>query len=135
MINDVTLNKNKMSRFIGKKVMKTERGRGYTREQINQMLTVADERTGAIILFLASTGIRIGALPEIKLKHLVVEDGNTSTSTSIYRISIYDGEYFTFCTPEATNAINRYLEYRTRSGEKLGPDSPLIRNNSSEKTH
>jgi integrase len=125
MINDITLNRDKISRFIGKKAVKTwtEGGRGYTPKQIAQMLTVADERVGAMILVLASTGIRIGALPEIKLKHLVVEDGNTS----IYRISIYDGEYFTFCTPEATNAINRYLEYRTRSGEKLGADSPLIR--------
>jgi integrase len=131
MINDVTLNKNKISRFIGKKAAKTwgERGRGYTPKQIAQMLTIADERTGAMILFLASTGIRIGALPGMKLKHLVIEDGNTSTSTStsIYRISVYDGEYFTFCTPEATNAIKRYFEYRFRSGEKLGPDSPLIR--------
>lgn len=36
-------------------------------------------------------------------------------------------EYFTFCTPECASYIDSYLEYRTRSGEKLTKDSFLIR--------
>ncbi|MGB7956772.1 MAG: hypothetical protein WCF23_22595 [Candidatus Nitrosopolaris sp.] len=48
-------------------------------------------------------------MPGMKLKHLVAEDGNTSSSSAdgnsknkssnssnIYRTSLYDGEYFTF---------------------------------------
>ena len=141
-MNDVTLNRKKVSRFIGKKNMKagSEKGRAYTRDQIAQILAVADERIKAIILLLASSGIRIGALPGTKLNHLVAEGGNTSSSSNdgnssnrssnrsnIYRISVYDGEYFTFCTPEAKKAIDEYLQYRERCGEKLNPDSPLIR--------
>ena len=33
-----------------------------------------------------------------------------------------------FTTPEATKAINNYLDYRERCGEKLTPKSPLFRN-------
>ena len=104
---------------MGKMAVKTwdERGRGYSREQITKMLTMAEERTGAMILLLASTGIRSGALPNMKLKHL---KSVAADCPSVYQISVYDGEYFTYCTPEAANTINAYLEYRTRSGEKLG---------------
>ena len=136
-MNDVTLNRKKISRFIGKKNVKSgsgsgsEKGRAYTRDQIAQILAVADERIKAIILLLASSGIRIGALPGMKLKHLVVEGGDRNNEngdgSNIYRISVYDGEYFTFCTPEAKKAIDEYLQYRERCGEKLRPESPLIR--------
>ena len=139
-MNDITLNRKKISRFIGKKNVKaglgSDKSKAYTRDQIAQILAVADERIKAIILLLTSSGIRIGALPGMKLKHLVAECGNKSSSSNdwnssnrsnIYRISVYDGEYFTFCTPEAKKAIDEYLQYRERCGEKLSPDSPLIR--------
>ena len=32
-----------------------------------------------------------------------------------------------FCTPECAKAIDNYLDYRQRHGEKLAPDAPLIR--------
>ena len=44
--------------------------RAYTTEEIQQLLVKADERTSVVILLLASTGIRIGAVPDLKLKHL-----------------------------------------------------------------
>ncbi|MGG6459927.1 MAG: hypothetical protein ACM3JQ_00730, partial [Candidatus Eiseniibacteriota bacterium] len=48
---------------------------------------------------------------------------------NIYKFTIYenDEEYYTLCTPECTNAINEYLKFRKRYGEKIDPDSPLIR--------
>jgi hypothetical protein len=33
----------------------------------------------------------------------------------------------TFCTPECAKAIDDYLDYRRRCGEKLTPESPFIR--------
>jgi hypothetical protein len=48
----------------------------------------------------------------------------------MYQISVYAGtpsQYMTFCTPEYAKAIDDYLDYRTRCGEKLTPESPLIR--------
>jgi hypothetical protein len=119
-MNNVTLNRKKIARFKGedKKVVRSE---AYTREQIARMLSVSDERTKAIILLLSSTGIRIAAVPWLKGKHFEpLENG-------ISMITIYDGEYFTFCTPEATKAIQEYKQYRERCGEKLNDESPIIR--------
>jgi hypothetical protein len=48
----------------------------------------------------------------------------------VYKIIIYAGykeEYFCFTTTEAANAIQTYLQYRERYGEKLTPDSYLFR--------
>jgi hypothetical protein len=36
-------------------------------------------------------------------------------------------EYITYCTPEATAAIDSYLSHRGRTGERLGDNSPLFR--------
>ena len=48
----------------------------------------------------------------------------------VYKLTIYENqeeEYFTFITPEAGHAIESYLDMRRRYGEKIGPDSILIR--------
>lgn len=48
---------------------------------------------------LASTGIRIGAIPDLQLKHL-----KKIPEYNLYQITIYEGtkeEHFTFTTPEA----------------------------------
>ena len=63
--------------------------------------------------------MRIGAIPDLKLKHL---SGN--------KITVYENtkeEYYTFM--HSLNAVSHttYLDYRSKSGEKLTPESPLIR--------
>jgi integrase len=48
----------------------------------------------------------------------------------IYQITVYENttsEYICFCSPECTRAIDSYLSYRARYGEKLKPEAPLIR--------
>ena len=44
--------------------------RVYATEEIQQLLVKADERTRVVVLLLASTGMRIGAIPGLKLEHL-----------------------------------------------------------------
>jgi integrase len=120
-MNDIMLNKKKIAKFLGEKTKKMQtKGKGYSREQIAKMLQICDERQKTIVFMLASTGIRIGALPELELKHI-------EKISDLYRITVYDGEYYTFCTPECSKAIDNYLEYRQRYGEKLTPNAPLIR--------
>jgi hypothetical protein len=61
--------------------------------------------------------------PFLKLKHLTKKD-------NCYKIDVYGGtkeHYYTFCTPECVKAIDQYLEFRTRYGENLAPNSPLFR--------
>ena len=72
---------------------------------------------------MVTSGIRIGGLPSLRLR-------NAEKLDSIYKITVYEGsnsQYYTFCTPECASFIDAYLDYRTRSGEKLNPDSYLIR--------
>src|SRR5215204_7113803 len=75
---------------------------------------------------MASTGMRAGALPSLKIRNL-----ERIEKYSLYKITVYennDEECITFCTPECGCAIDSYLEYRQRHGEHpLREDSPLIR--------
>jgi hypothetical protein len=51
-------------------------------------------------------------------------------NTAYIRSQVYENtndEYFCFTTPECASAIESYLAYRSRCGEKLTPNSPLIR--------
>jgi integrase len=69
--------------------------------------------------------MRIGAVPDLKIKHLT-----KIPQYSLYQVTVYEGlheEYYSFTTPEAAKAIDTYLEYRVRQGEKISQDAPLFR--------
>jgi integrase len=81
------------------------------------MLQVADSRDKAIISLFACTGIRIGAVPDLKLSHL-----QKINKYNLYRITIYENtkqEYFVFTTPEFCSILETYLFQRVRRGEKI----------------
>ena len=93
-INDVILNTTKISRFMPEQ-RKVKKDRGYTHEEISKMLEIADERMRVVILLLASTGMRIGGIPSLRIRNV---DEN--------KVTIYENakeEYFTFITPESKN--------------------------------
>jgi integrase len=49
---------------------KSKKDRDYTYEEIHRLLDIADERMRTIILLLASTRIRIGAIPSLRLRNV-----------------------------------------------------------------
>ena len=61
-INDVILNTKKIIRFMPER-RRVKKDRAYTQEEISKLLEIADERMRTVILLLASSGIRIGAIP------------------------------------------------------------------------
>jgi len=72
---------------------------------------------------MASTEMRVGAIPDIKLKYLrrwnISNDNSGSGSGQyVYQIRVYanspNHKYQTFCTPEAAKIIHVYLEFRKR---------------------
>ena len=83
-------------------------------------------RNKALVHFLASTGCRIGAIPDLKLKH-VTEMPDGCKAILFYEASTE--EYYGFLTPEASAALDEYLERRILDGEKFETDSPLFRLN------
>jgi integrase len=117
-INDVILNVTKINRFVPMQ-KKVKKDRAYNHEEISKFLEISDERMRVIILLMASSGIRVGALPLLKLRNLEEQ-----------KLTVYESdreEYFTFITPECQKAIDTYIDVRNRCGEKLDRDSFLIR--------
>jgi integrase len=104
-MRDIILNWIKISKFLGEK--KEGEYKGYTKEQIDAMLNFADVKYQAIILTLASTGMRREALTQLK-----VGDFEYLDTYQLYKIKIYRGSksaQICFTTPEAATAINRYI--------------------------
>jgi len=132
-INDVVLNVSKIMKFIPEQ--KRVNDRAYTHQEISKMLDIADERMRVVILLLASTGMRIGAICELRIGHLLDTDQNSDdqgnvNSSKKMKVIVYQGtreEYYTFITHECKKALDVYLDFRRRYGEKLGLDSLLIR--------
>jgi integrase len=133
-LNDILLKRKKIARYFGE-YRRVSKDKAYITEQIAQALSTADHRMKMIILILETTGCRIGALPGLTLDNLtkIPEYG-------LYKITFYEGtnnEYYSFTTREcAQTAIDSYLLYRQRCGEKISfnqntnkwepEDAPLI---------
>jgi integrase len=126
-INRINLNKKYVSKFCGKR-RKVMSDTAYTHSQIEIMLsTSSDLRQKVIVLLLASTGMRVGAIHSLVLSNLRRVDVGTQY---LYKVIVYEleeEEYYTFCSFECAMVIDQYLEYRKRFGEILKPNSPLIR--------
>ncbi|QUC65023.1 site-specific integrase [Nitrosopumilus sp. K4] len=91
----------------------------YTDDDIRELLGATTSlRNKAFIHFLSSTGVRVGATPDIRIEDVKeIEDGAVVT---IYRDTTE--EYRTCLTPEAYTALKRYLEQRI----EREPDSVLF---------
>lgn len=124
----------KVRRYLGERI-KTVDDKAYTHEQISKLLQYVDYRMRVLVLLQVSTGMRIGGIvgghmKGMKLPYLKLGDLEFIERHGIYAIKVYKrtpAEYLTFCSPECAMAIQEYLRYREQSGEKLTPDSPLIR--------
>ena len=121
---DIDVNFDKVRRYTPEHVRKVK-DRAYTKEEIRTLLEAANTRVRMLILLFVSTGMREGAVPGLKLKHL------TKMQDGCYKISLYDEDVSkrvtVFTTTECSQAIDAYLKYREVEGEVLKPESTLIR--------
>jgi integrase len=125
--NDIELNRHKIRRFYpSDESTSYNEDRPYTIEEIQRILSLGcnDLRSKAIVLLLASSGIRIGALPSLQIGDLTkITLPNRDKAITVYKIQVYarskSDRYYTFCTPECYKAIRDYLDYRRRCGEKI----------------
>jgi integrase len=123
-MNDVSLNWKKLKKFKAKFRTVTE-DRPYNTEEIGKLIANTSFRNKAMILLMASSGMRRGALCGLRIKDMQKID-----SYNIFMFTVYHKEtesYVTFCTPECRKYIEVYLEWRQRLGEKLLPSSPIFR--------
>ena len=80
-----------------------------------------------------SSGIRLGAWDYLKWKHIIPIYGSNSDGKDVKaaKIIVYAGEdeeYFSFITPEAYVSLKEWMDFRQSYGEKISPDSWLMRN-------
>ncbi len=127
-MNDVVLNTKKIKRFLPADEGHYNQDRPYSITEIQQILDKCDIRSRVIVLLMVSTGMRVGAIPGLRLSDIKKMD-----EFGLYLIWVYNNSekerYFTFTTPECARAIDNYLyAYRKRLGEELKDSSPLIRN-------
>jgi len=133
-INDVPIRRKKISRFLGSNddesvataddnditggLVEYREDKPYSHEQIARLLEFSDERTKIMILLMSSAGLRLGALPGLKVGNLIPVDTH-----SLYQITAYatarKSRYYTFCTPECRAVIDNYLDFRRRCGERI----------------
>lgn len=128
-INRITINRKYVSRFKPAKRKVRKGDFAYTHEQIGKMVNKANTRDKMIVLLMAATGMRIGALCKLTINNLqkVTIEGYPS---HVYKIVVYEGEpeqYYCFTTFELAAAIDDYLKEREHFGEQLKPEAPLIR--------
>jgi site-specific recombinase XerD len=107
-MNDITLNNRRINAFKPE-FRNVVEDQPYTREQIKLLLDKAEQRNRAIILLLSSSGMRVGALPNLKVGDLIPID-----KYQIYQIQVYKrskSRYVPFCTPECREEIDTHLQY------------------------
>lgn len=127
--NDIELNRRMIKRYYpSDESTHYDADRPYSRREIQQIISSGiDLRTKAMILLMASTGVRIGALHSMQIGDLTP---TTWSNHNLYRVQVYArtrDKYYTFCTPECYDAIQEYLNYRKRCREELRDKSPLFR--------
>jgi integrase len=104
------------------------RDRAPTKTELRRILNYAPTWVIPVVMILVSSGMRVGSLLQLKLKHL---DLTQFPDIGIMEVPPDAAKgwvgYFTAITPEARQAVENNLTYRRGLGEKLGPESPLIK--------
>jgi hypothetical protein len=103
--------------------------RAPTVDELRLLLSNSDLRFQAIILTMASSGIRLGAWDYLNWGH--VEPMKKEGEVVAGKLRVYAGEpeeYCAFITPEAYRRLEQYIKLRVSHGENVTKDSPLIRN-------
>ena len=132
-MNDIDIKWKKITLGLPKE-KKYADDRAPTVEEIQKLLEYPDRRIKVIILTMISCGMRLGAWNDLKYKHIQPiirkdKEGNDNIVAAI--ITIYAGsdeQYTSFITKEAYHAIEEWMNYRIKSGEKISGESWLVRN-------
>ncbi len=149
--NEILVPWTKYSKLIHKGKT-TKRDREYRLEEIRLLLPIASLHLQVPILFMCSSGVRIGAFDYLRVGHVrpVYRINGQLTVTDVDALPFQDGvytlplgaeivcgvmtiyseeigdEYDTLVTKEAYLKWKEYIESRVRSGELVTTDSPAI---------
>ena len=96
---------------------------------MREIIDAADIREKALTLVFVSSGIREGAIEQLRVgdySNIQIDREKTAAG----RLVVYSGDpeqYTAFITPEACHALDKYLHFRREHGEQITKSSPLFR--------
>ncbi len=128
-MNDIVLNWRKINKLLpyGSGNAADE---AYTREQIKKMLEHSDLRAKIPILFMASSGMRLGGFAGLTDGDIQpIFDETTGKKLVATHVVVYrgtDDEYDTFISPEAFSTYQEYQNLRIKFGEVITKKSPIL---------
>jgi len=97
----------------------------YSTDDVRRLLDATKTpRDRALVHFVASSGIRARGVEDLKLKHLKKMPNGCKC------VTVYAGtkdEYYTFITYEASEALDKYFEFREIKGETLNSESLVFK--------
>jgi integrase len=128
-MNDIVINWKKLGKGIPQGKQSAE-DRIPTMDEIHKLIEHPDRRVKIIVYVMISSGIRVGSWDFLKWKHVIpIKKKNTLVAAKLIvrNTKINNREYYTFITPEAYNALKDYMDFRQLHGEKISPESFLIR--------
>jgi len=95
------------------------------KEDLQKALKLADVKARTVLLLLASSGMRIGELHQLKLSDIDLTSDPPKITIKSSKAKERKSR-ITFITPEARKALEDYLQKRKIVGHTLTPDSPVI---------
>ena len=127
-MNDIILNWIKINKLIPRGNYNAT-DEAYKREQIKKMLDYSDLRAKIPILFMASSGMRLGGFQGLTDDCIKPIDDEKTGKLLAVHVVVYKGtddEYDTFISPEAYHAYEEYRNLRIKFGEKITKNSPIL---------
>ena len=127
-MNDIILNWRKINKLLphGNENAADE---AYAREQIKKMIDYSDLRAKIPILFMASSGMRLGGFQGLTdgcVKPFYNERNDKLLAAHVIVYKGTDDEYDTFISPEAYHAFEEYRNLRIKFGENISKNSPIL---------
>lgn len=125
-VNKKLFHKKALHLLYPKDTTKLGNDKPYSNEDIEKILkSTRNKRIIAIVHFFASTGSRPNVIndPVLKFKHI------TPMAFGCKAVLLYaesNEEYWGFLTPEASKALDDYVDERIFMGEKITQDSPVF---------
>lgn len=128
-MNDLTLNWKKIGKGMPVEKHNAD-DRVPTIDEVHKLLEHPDRRIKVIVCIMTSSGIRVGSWDYLKWKHVIPIWRNNvlvAAKLIVRNTKINNRQYYTFITPEAYNILKEYMDFRELHGEKITPDSFLVR--------
>ena len=131
-VNKTLYHKRALHLLFGKDDQKKGNELPYTTDDVQKMLDITKiKRSRAVILFFSSIGGRPSVIadPILRFKHVYPMQLGCK---AVLLYSDSNEEYWAFLTPESSNALDDYVDFRINKGEKITKESPVFVEKSSK---